>query len=180
MIEKNLKLPDHLRPELKKPFGLLLTGSQTKIINELQSLIQKINPPKIIAVGDVTALTLYFAKIQPNLSIIDEKVERFELEEPVKKMLEEIPAKKIEIENPAGQVTVALWKAIESALKENEPIKVLVKGEEDLATIPAVILASERSIIIYGQPEKGVVVIEANADKKKAAEAILNQMLPVE
>ena len=180
MIEKDLKLPKHLRLELKKPFGLLLTGSQTRIIEQLRSLIKKVNPPKIIVVGDVTSFNLYFSKIKSNLYIIDEKVERAELEEFAKQMLRKIPAKKFEANNPAGHITKALWGAIENAIRENEQAVIFVKGEEDLATIPAVILAPENSIVIYGQPKEGIVVVRVNTNKRKAAENFLKQMEPVE
>jgi len=43
-----------------------------------------------------------------------------------------------------------------------------VDGEEDLAVIPCVLMAPEGSLILYGQPGEGVVLVETDKVKETA------------
>ena len=50
------------------------------------------------------------------------------------------------------------------------PLKIYVEGEEDLATLPAVLLSPTGSMVAYGQPGEGVVLVEVDESKKKEFE----------
>ena len=54
----------------------------------------------------------------------------------------------------------------------------LVDGEEDLFTLIAVLQAPENTLVIYGQPFTGVVVVPVNAQTKKKAQLIVDAMQP--
>ncbi len=56
------------------------------------------------------------------------------------------------------------------------PIRIFVLGEEDLAVMPAVVLAPLSSIVIYGQPSSGCVLIRVTREKKKEMRELLKQM----
>jgi hypothetical protein len=51
-----------------------------------------------------------------------------------------------------------------------------VSGEEDLLTLPAVLLAKNGSRVFYGQPGKGMVLIEVNAKTKKKVKKLVDEM----
>jgi len=51
-----------------------------------------------------------------------------------------------------------------------------VCGEEDLATIPAVVYAPIGSIVIYGQPKEGVVLIKVTPETKLRFAEMLRNM----
>ena len=57
----------------------------------------------------------------------------------------------------------------------DEPSQILVIGEEDLATLPAIVLAPLKSSIIYCQPDLGMVHILVTTDAKRDAWDLLSQ-----
>lgn len=72
--------------------------------------------------------------------------------------------------NPPGHITKTLVLAISKAIKQyirtggKQIIKVV--GEEDLAALPAILLAPLGSVVFYGQPGEGVVVVEVTEEEK--------------
>ncbi|MEM1543636.1 MAG: GTP-dependent dephospho-CoA kinase family protein [Candidatus Bathyarchaeia archaeon] len=78
--------------------------------------------------------------------------------------------------NPAGTITDDSWRVIGEAVNSNGLVKVLVDGEEDLLTIVAVLMAPENSLVIYGQPNEGIVVIRVNGESKNRMREIINRM----
>ena len=83
----------------------------------------------------------------------------------------------IEVKNPAGTISKALWKAIESTLSEEKSSKITVKGEEDLASLAVISMAPEGAKVIYGMPDRGMVVVDVNQQSKKRANDFLKRML---
>ena len=50
-------------------------------------------------------------------------------------------------------------------------------GEEDLATLPAIKLCKNGAKVIYGMPDKGMVVVDVNQQTKERANRLLERML---
>ena len=79
----------------------------------------------------------------------------------------------LEADNPAGTITENLWETIEEAisltLKDSENRIIVVKGEEDLAVLPCLLVAPEDAVILYGQPNEGLVFVNVSDGKDKAA-----------
>lgn len=162
------KLPQNLQNQLKKPWGTLIHGSFTETASKLKQIIGEQKPPRLISVGDAVSKNLVENKIFPNLVIIDNKVMRAAVE-PVL-----FPAdKEVKVENPAGTVTRNALKAVQEAFKANCTVKIVVDGEEDLLTLAAVLYAPENSIIVYGQPKEGIVVVKATKENRAEAAEIL-------
>jgi uncharacterized protein (UPF0218 family) len=46
---------------------------------------------------------------------------------------------------------------------------VLVKGEEDLAALVVMMYAPNGTLIVYGQPDEGAVLVEENEDVRNSA-----------
>ena len=93
-----------------------------------------------------------------------------------KKMQPQIfPDKKIvQVKNPQGTITQEAITAIQKALQSKEQTQIVVEGEEDLLTLITVLYAPENSMVIYGQPNKGIVAVKVTAQKKADAEKIWN------
>ena len=70
-----------------------------------------------------------------------------------------------------------LWNAIEAAISDNVKTRIVVEGEEDLATLAAISLANLGAKVIYGMPDKGMVVVDVNQRSKKRANSFLERML---
>ncbi len=157
-----LILPEKLRHELKKPFGDLYPSIEEAPVNK---------EAFIISVGDVTTYNLLKAGIKPNLAIIDKRVQRKDSSYDIK-----YDAKILKCRNPPGTLTDELCskieEAIKSAIKDRENFLIIVDGEEDLAVIPSILSAPPHAIIFYGQPHKGLVLVEAKKAFKKVEELI--------
>jgi len=79
--------------------------------------------------------------------------------------------------NEHGSINYVAWQAVAEAIK-HEGSLVIVRGEEDLLALPAIIEASENSIVAYGLPPRaGVTVVKVNRDRKSLAKAIVDAMV---
>ncbi len=48
-------------------------------------------------------------------------------------------------------------------------VHIIVDGEEDLLTLIAVLVRARRSLVVYGQPHEGIVVVKVTSEKKAEA-----------
>ena len=100
-----------------------------------------------------------------------------ELDEAQTKIIESIDCHSVNIRNEAGTITDELINAIEEAIYSNKTTKIIVDGEEDLATLPAIKLSKNGAKVIYGMPDKGMVVVDVNQQTKERANRLLETML---
>jgi uncharacterized protein (UPF0218 family) len=61
-------------------------------------------------------------------------------------------------------------------MDSDSPVRIFVKGEEDLAALPAIAMAPLSSVVIYGLPDEGAVVVKVTQDKKKEIQSLINKM----
>ena len=165
-----LVLPEDLREKLSEPIG--------NLVNE-QGLLKLVkNKDNIVAVGDLVTYTLIKNGIKPNLCIVDYILERKEYSTEMRDLIKGYGKEQIKIKNPPGTITDELWNAIDSIYKKlNEgPFLIEVDGEEDLASLAAVYLAPPYVTVIYGLPNKGVLVVRATEEHKRKAKEILDKM----
>jgi uncharacterized protein (UPF0218 family) len=82
--------------------------------------------------------------------------------------------------NPPSQITSDLVATINQALisltPHSRPQTILVKGEEDLAVLPAILLSPLNTAIFYGQPQQGLVAIRVTETKKHQALQLLQKL----
>jgi uncharacterized protein (UPF0218 family) len=157
-----LVLREELRKILKKPFGQMFPNFEDAL-----QLIKKTE--FLISVGDETTINLLKSNLTPNLAIIDNHIQkkRHNIDLDYTKNV-------FNINNPPGTITDQLWEtidlAIEKSFSENQLI--VVDGEEDLAVLPCCLMAPEYGIILYGQPNQGLVLVKISNVKKKAEKYI--------
>ena len=65
---------------------------------------------------------------------------------------------------------------IKSAFESKPPIRITVDGEEDLLVIPVCLYAPENCIVMYGQPNEGLVIVHINQEIKDKVQKIVNVM----
>ena len=163
-----MKLPDSLRNQLKIPLGILLPIGQDNKENIQKYLSDN---SYIITVGDRTTEKMIEYGIIPSLQIID----GFE-----KRKKREFPklgnASELIINNPASEITFQSIEIIKKSFTLNPPIRLTVNGEEDLLVLPVCIHAPENSVILYGQPNKGLVLVEINTEIRNKAQTLLDMM----
>ncbi len=162
-----------LRVKLKEPFGNLIQGSFFETMNKIKNLVEAEKPIRIISVGDIVSRNLHKSNINPQLTIIDNVSLRDH-----KLPKEAAVDKTVYVKNPQGTITNEAIVAVKEALEGNQHIHIVVDGEEDLLALIAVLYAPEKSIVVYGQPYTGVVIIQATPEKKDQVKAFLNSMKP--
>ena len=160
------------RKEGKLPLGLLIEGSFDETTEKLMRLIEKEQPSMIISVGDAVSESLIKKDVFPNVFIVDNKIMR--------KSVTPLSAKADEtryIKNPPSTLTEEALRVIQEVLKENKRrIKIVVDGEEDLLTLPAVLYAPENSLVVYGQPGRGIVVVKVTKKEKERVRQVMEAM----
>ncbi|MHA2213848.1 MAG: DUF359 domain-containing protein, partial [Candidatus Thorarchaeota archaeon] len=68
----------------------------------------------------------------------------------------------------------------DTAINDNASSLIVVEGEEDLMGFPAVLLAPEDSVMLYGQPGVGIVWVPVNDENRKLARGLLDEMPIIE
>ena len=163
-----MKLPNSLRDQLKTPLGILLPiGQDTK--ENIQKYL--LDESYIITVGDRTTEKMIEYGIIPSLQIID----GFE-----KRKQREFPklgnASELMIDNPAAEITLQSIEIIKKAFEMTPPIRFTVNGEEDLLVLPVCFHAPKNSVVLYGQPNKGLVLVEITTEIRNKAQTLLDMM----
>ena len=146
-LDKDIVIPPKFRQIFSQTPDVLITKE-----SQIEFLSSKI----LVTVGDVVTATAIRYKIIPKLSIVDFKTKRDEI-------LPSMPNKwdrRISVRNEPGSISVDLWNSIETAFKSKGNTLIEVDGEEDLASIPAILMAPDGAIVIYGVPDKGIAVYE--------------------
>ncbi len=171
---KRYCLPDELRDELRKLHGELYPGdgveTAKKIIKDLN------NYTKLISVGDIVTFNLLSAGLVPDISFVDDRTKRGPASDKIMRGTRHAVFKKLTVENPAGIITEELLAETSRAMDEKKPTQIFIKGEEDLAALPAIALAPISSVIIYGLPDKGAVLVRVTESKKKEIQSLLDRM----
>ena len=132
----------------------------------------------IITVGDICTISISDEIRIPNLSIIDFKTKRnTPLTEEQKIVIEGIGDKRIKVVNNPGTISDELLKAIKDSIGSGNNVRIEVDGEEDLASLAAISLSKIGTKVIYGMPDKGMVVVDVNQQTKERANKLLERML---
>lgn len=153
---------------LKQPFGTLIPDKE--VTKQKVALMLK-GAGKVVAVGDATTERLVSFGIVPDVAVIDGRERRS------KRIYHaNYPAKELRCRNPAGTISKDAVKVLQDGLKTASPARVLVEGEEDLLALPAFALAPEGSVVLYGQPLEGLVVVRITPAKQKQAKDLMDRI----
>ena len=165
----DLRLPVHLRRELKDPWGVLLKPET----DSYREFLRSKHEARLITIGDVCTKTLITeGKTKPFLLITDGVTKREKLAEWEKYEGYE----ERQVWNPAGMITREAYQAIREVLAGTRATHLLVNGEEDLLVLPAIIEGKQGDLVIYGQPNEGMVIVRITVSKQLKAKGILSEM----
>ena len=163
-----MKLPNSLRDQFKNPLGVLLPED----IADKKHILEYLSDDSyIITVGDRTTEKMIDFGLIPSLQIIDGVEKRKERELP---KLEN--ATELTVDNPAAEITPQSIDVIKQAFTLQSPVRIVVNGEEDLLVIPACVYAPENSIVLYGQPNKGLVIVKVTPEIRNKTQGLLDLM----
>ena len=164
-----MQLPDDLRDQLKTPLGNLISDNDPN----KENIIKKISAESvIITVGDRTTENMLQLGLKPQIQIIDGLEKRSECAVPADDTINT----KLSCKNPPGEITEESIQVIQKAFSSESPVRITVDGEEDLLVIPVCIHAPENSIVMYGQPNEGLVIIRVTPEIKAKVQKILDSM----
>ncbi|MDC4231272.1 MAG: GTP-dependent dephospho-CoA kinase family protein [Nitrosopumilus sp.] len=153
---------------MKIPLGILLPDSQVDKINIKKYLSEN---PYVITVGDRTTEKMIEFGLIPSLQIIDSQEKRVKREPP--KLANAI---ELTVDNPAAEITPQSIAIIKKAFTMQPPVRLNVNGEEDLLVIPACIHAPENSVVLYGQPNEGLVLVKITPEIRSKTQTLLDLM----
>ena len=163
-----MKLPDSLRDQLKIPLGILLPESQADKKNIEKHISEN---SYVIPVGDRTTEKMIEFGLIPSLQIIDSKEKRSKREPP---KLEN--ATELTVDNPAAEITSQSIDMIKKAFTLQSPVRLFVNGEEDLLVLPVCIHAPENAVVLYGQPNQGLVIVRITPEIRNKVQTLLDLM----
>ena len=155
---------------MKEPLGRLLLGSPAQTMWALSSIVSQTHPRKVVAVGDIVSRETLLAGIMVNLRILD----HISMRRPTAAFNLKV-RKTYRVKNPAGVIMLEAWETIKRAMKDEEAL-IIVEGEEDLLALPCIVESPSDSLVLYGQPSKGLVIVDTNSEVREEARLILGRM----
>ena len=164
-----MKLPENLRDQLKIPLGLLLAENETDKTNIQKHLSEN---SYIITVGDRTTEKMIDFGLIPSLQIIDGQEKRKKRNIPKNFGV----STTLTCDNPAAEITTQSIETIKKAFTSQTPVRITVNGEEDLLVIPVCIFAPDNSVVMYGQPNEGLVIVKLTPEIRNKTQTLLNSM----
>ena len=164
-----MQLPDDLRDQLKTPLGNLISDNDPN----KENIIKKISAEStIITVGDRTTENMLQLGLKPQVQIIDgleKRNQRIVL-------TDDTVNTNLSCKNPPGEITEESIQVIQRAFSSEPPVRITVDGEEDLLVIPVCIYAPENSVVMYGQPNEGLVIVTITPEIRAKVQKILDVM----
>lgn len=194
-----LTMPESLRSLLQKPLGKVLASLQS-IQNSLRNLSSLSDVSDlVVSVGDMSTQTFLDAGFKPHLSIIDQKLARRPVNT-LKSFGDPSTYTLYRLTSGPGYISVDAINLLHRLLQVpnlqkisipgirqipgisgiRKPVVILVSGEEDLLTLPAVLFAPDGSTVYYGQPphagkKSGLVEVKVNQRSRSRALTLIKQ-----
>ena len=164
-----MQLSDDLRDQLKNPLGNLISDNDPN----RENILKKISAESIlITVGDRTTENMLQLGLKPQIQIIDGLEKRNQRTVPTDNAVNT----NLSCKNPPGEITEKSIQVIQKAFSCEPPVRITVDGEEDLLVIPVCIHAPENSIVMYGQPNEGLVIVTITPEIRAKVQKILDAM----
>jgi len=182
----DLILNEDVELSLKTPFGQLIEGDESDPKLAMREVLSRISDSTgpIIAVGDVTVKALQDLGRSADIALIDgmTKRQKWDGSSEIDKGLFDTV---LRCSNPPGKITPELYRCCIEAISKfgygggedkSQSTLIVIDGEEDLAPLIIHPLTSLGSVILYGQPGKGVVIRYTDIDAKSRCRNLLESM----
>lgn len=147
-----------------------MRGEVDDNLEKLSEILENSRPPMFAAVGDYVTRNIIEAGMQPDIAVIDHRIMREDVE-PFNFRRE-----KAYVLNPQGSVTVESQRVLHDAITFNRKLGVVVEGEEDLLVLPLMAMMPTGSVIVYGQPREGMVVVTLTEERRRWAKHFMTMM----
>ena len=154
LFAKDIPLDPQYLLELKPPMGQLCKHEQ------IIDVLDQHKPNFISVVGDASLDFFISHKLDFDLAVIDGFTKRMTFTHTNLPQINTLTAT-----NPAGKITKDAVMALKYGL-ESPPSLVRIDGEEDLLSLALILLQPLGSVVCYGQPDEGMVLVEVNPQSK--------------
>ena len=156
---------------LKNPFGIRIHDKYiTK--RKIKAIIK--NARQVISVGDCTTDRIISLDIIPDILVIDGIERRTKRSQGLHSKI--MAAKELHCSNPPGSISKEAFLVLYQALAMQGPVKVIVNGEEDMLALPIIAIADEKTVVLYGQPLEGMVVVNINPEVQTKAKNLMERI----
>ena len=135
----------------------------------------------IFTVGDVCSKNLVDWDIPPTIMISD----GFSKRKPFTENIEGTQVyQQFVASNQAATISTEAWDTLKKIIylalsSSSDRSHLKITGEEDLLALPTIVEAPLESLLLYGQPDKGMVVHPITSESKKRVEDILSNFTVV-
>ena len=164
-----MKLPESLREQMKIPLGILVPEEKT----DKQTILEYLGTNYyLITVGDRTTEKMIDFDLIPSLQIVDGIEKREKRVHP--KLTSETT--ELSVDNPPAEITNQSVEIIKKSFSMDSPVRLTVTGEEDLLVLPVCIHAPENAIVMYGQPNEGLVIVKVTPEIRNKTQSLLDLM----
>ena len=163
-----MRLPEGAREEFKRPLGRLIPDSEVTR-GVILGCTRK--DSILITVGDATSERITNLGLVPRLQIIDgmERRARRDVPDPGQLYVRRC-------HNPPGGISSDCIDTIRRCLGSSRPTRMVVDGEEDLLVLPVCLYAPDDSVVMYGQPNEGLVIVRVDQQTRDKARSLMEIM----
>jgi GTP-dependent dephospho-CoA kinase len=133
----------------------------------------------LATVGDATTARLLLFKIIPDVSVVDGKERRIKSSKFKIVLGGDKDSKNLSFvrcSNKPGSVSRRAIATIRDALKMPFPVRIVVSGEEDLLALPLFVMVPNGSVVLYGQPLEGMVIVRIDEKIRWKARDLLHRI----
>ncbi|MCA1812962.1 MAG: GTP-dependent dephospho-CoA kinase family protein [Halobacteriales archaeon] len=160
-------MPENLRADLAKPLG--------PVLQPPDAAAQAKRAKALATVGDVTTEAMLGEGLMPRVMVVDNRTKRGAVRVHVRERVPEgTPV--VQVRNEAATISEDLWQAVATAWSSKQSTLIEVDGEEDLATLPAVLLGPTHGLVAYGQPDQGIVLLTIDDAARGRVRDLLKHM----
>jgi Uncharacterized protein conserved in archaea len=107
--------------------------------------------------------------------VIDGRTEREDVDPEIAARLRAVDVPRNHVTNPPAELSQALLLAVCEEIRVENPTMIEVDGEEDLTTLPAMLVAPPGSSVVYGQPGEGMVHVGVDETTTEQAQQLLSK-----
>ncbi len=169
-------MPEELREELRRGFGIIISGNHREVISRVMSIIGNACN-KLWAVGDVVCSTALDVGCIPKACFIDGRTLRTLRTGLPEGLAKGLFNNVIKIRNPAGTLSEEAIYAVKYCVGRDR-VLVLVDGEEDLIGLAVLLYANLGEYLVYGLPNVGVDLIKVDEAVRSKAHDMISKFIP--
>jgi uncharacterized protein (UPF0218 family) len=145
------------------------------VLREEELLEMPLHQGPLCTVGDMTTETVRRLSLPIKLAVVDYQTKR-EPDGRWAEALEDVGDMTVEVINHPATISWEMYNMTIEALSSQGSVKMVVEGEEDLATLPVILHAPEGATVIYGIPDTGLCLVRVDRRARDVVIDVLRRL----